>query len=109
MGAHVEGMSILTRLETMEQELIQHIRTSGLSQYRELSLIDEVMNIRLRAEISCLSDRMVCEEKQHQEALAGKEQEHMLKLSKLDERIRRVLAAKGGDILIHPYLSPSTV
>ena len=91
MGAHVEGMSILTRLETIEQELIQHIRTSGVSQNRELSLIDEVMNIRLR-------------EKQHQEALAGKEQEHMLKLSKLDERIRRVLATKGGDMLIHPYL-----
>ena len=96
MGAHVEGMSILTRLETIEQELIQHIRTSGVSQNRELSLIDEVMNIRLR-------------EKQHQEALAGKEQEHMLKLSKLDERIRRVLAAKGGDMLIHSYLSSSTV
>ena len=97
-------MSILTRLETMEQELIQHIRTSGVSQNRELSLIDEAMNIRLRAEIICLSDRMACEEKQYREALAGKEEEHMLKLSKLDERIRRVLAAKGGDMLIHPYL-----
>ena len=43
--AHVEGMSMLTTLETMEQELIQHIRTSGVSQSRELSLIDEVMNI----------------------------------------------------------------
>ena len=67
------------------------------------------MNIRLRTEIICLSDRMACEEKQHQEALTGKEQEHVLKLSKLDERIRRVLAAKGGDMLIHPYLSSSTV
>ncbi len=56
------------------------------------------MNIRLRIEIICLSDRMACEEKQHQEALTGKEQEHVLKLRKLDERISRVLAAKGGDM-----------
>ena len=52
---------------------------------------------------------MACEEKQHQEALTGKEEEHVMKLSKLDERIRRVLAAKGGDMLIHLYLSSSTV
>jgi len=31
----------------------------------------------------------------HREALNYKEKEHALKLSKLDERIRRVLAAKG--------------
>ena len=36
---------MLITLETMEQELIQNIRTSGVSQSRELSLIDEVMNI----------------------------------------------------------------
>ena len=47
------------------------------------------------AEINSLSDRIACEEEQHREALAGKEQEHVLKLSKLDERIRRVLATKG--------------
>ena len=71
----------------------------------ELSICGHLSTIEsLRAEIICLSDRIACEEKQYQEALAGKEQEHMLKLSKLDERIRRVLAAKGGDMLIHPYL-----
>jgi hypothetical protein len=60
----------------------------------------------LRAEIIC----MVCEERQHQEALTGKkEEEHVMKLSKLDERIRRVLTAKGGDMLIHLYLSPSMI
>ena len=48
--------------------------------------------------IISLGDRMVCEEKQHKEALTGKEEEHVLKMSKLDERIRRVLAAKGGDM-----------
>ena len=37
---------MLITLETIEQELMQHIRTSGVSQSRELSLIDEVMNIR---------------------------------------------------------------
>jgi hypothetical protein len=52
---------------------------------------------------------MVCEEKQHREALTGKEEEHVMKMSKLDERIRRVLAAKGGDMLIHSYLSPSMI
>ena len=71
----------------------------------ELSICGHLSTIEsLKAEISCLSDRMVCEEKQYREALAGKEEEHVLKLSKLDERIRRVLAAKGGDMLIHPYL-----
>ena len=56
------------------------------------------MNIRLRTEIICLIDRMACEEQQHQQALTGKEQDHVLKLSKLDERIRMVLTAKGGDM-----------
>ena len=76
----------------------------------ELSICGHLSTIEsLRAEIICLSDRMVCDEKQHREALTGKEEEHVLKLSKLDERIRRVLATKGGDMLIHLYLSSSTV
>ena len=76
----------------------------------ELSICGHLSTIEsLRAEMICLRDRMVCEEKQHQEALTGKEEEHVMKLSKLYERIRRVLAAKGGDMLIHPYLSSSTV
>ena len=65
----------------------------------ELSICGHLSTIEsLRTEIRCLSDRMACEEKQHQEALTGKEEEHVLKLSKLDERIRRVLATKGGDM-----------
>jgi len=68
----------------------------------ELSICGHLSTIdSLRAEIICLSDRMVCEEKQHQEALIGKEEEHVMKLSKLDERIRRVLAAKETkDVLL---------
>ena len=53
---------MLTRLETMEQELIQHIRTSGVSQSRELSLIDEVMNIRTeRRKLFSVMNKMVHE------------------------------------------------
>ena len=58
----MSGMSMLTRLETMEQELIQHIRTSGVSQSRELSLIDEVMNIRTeRRKLFSVMNKMVHE------------------------------------------------
>jgi len=59
----------------------------------------------LTAEISSLSDRVAREEEQHREALADKEQEHAMKLSKLDERIRRVLAAKGEVVQMQSYLS----
>jgi len=46
----------------MEQELIQHIRTSGMIQSRELSLIDEVMNIRTeRRKVFSAMNKMVCE------------------------------------------------
>jgi len=34
------------RIETLEQSLIQHIRTAGLRKPRECSLIDDVMNLR---------------------------------------------------------------
>ena len=63
--AHVEGISMLTRLETMEQELIQHIRTSGVSQSREFGLIDEVMNIRTeRRKVFSAMNKMVREMQQ---------------------------------------------
>jgi hypothetical protein len=76
----------------------------------ELSICGHLSTIEsLRAEIISVSDQMACEEKQYREALADKEQEHVLKLNKLDERIRRVLAAKGGDMLIHPKLSSSMI
>lgn len=62
---HVEGISMLTRLETMEQELIQHIRTSGVSQSREFGLIDEVMNIRTeRRKVFSAMNKMVREMQQ---------------------------------------------
>ena len=38
--------SSLTAIEDMEQQLIQHLRTSGLRKPRETSLIEEIMVIR---------------------------------------------------------------
>ena len=76
----------------------------------ELSICSHLSTIEsLTAEINSLSDRIACEEEQHREALAGKEQEHVLKLSKLDERIRRVLATKGEAMQMQPYLSSSMI
>lgn len=36
----------LSRIEVTEQDLIQHVRTSGIRKPRETFLIDEIMNIR---------------------------------------------------------------
>ncbi len=36
----------LDKIESLEQEIIQHIRTSGIRKPRETSLIDEVLEIR---------------------------------------------------------------
>jgi hypothetical protein len=37
---------VLTKIENLEQNIIQHIRTSGVRKPRETALIDEVMELR---------------------------------------------------------------
>lgn len=41
-----ESLENFDRIESMEQEIIQHIRTSGIRKPRETSLIDEILEIR---------------------------------------------------------------
>jgi hypothetical protein len=48
-GADASGYDygeVLTKIENLEQNIIQHIRTSGVRKPRETALIDEVMELR---------------------------------------------------------------
>jgi hypothetical protein len=48
-GADASGYDygeVLTKVENLEQNIIQHIRTSGVRKPRETALIDEVMELR---------------------------------------------------------------
>jgi hypothetical protein len=48
-GADASGYDygeVLTKIENLEQNIIQHIRTSGVHKPRETALIDEVMELR---------------------------------------------------------------
>jgi hypothetical protein len=48
-GAAASGYDygeVLTKIENLEQNIIQHIRTSGMRKPRETALIDEVMELR---------------------------------------------------------------
>jgi DNA anti-recombination protein RmuC len=45
-GAEYDYGDVLSKVENLEQSIIQHIRTSGVRKPRETALIDEVMDLR---------------------------------------------------------------
>jgi hypothetical protein len=44
--SEIDYSDLLNQLESQEQSIIQHIRTSGLKKNRECALIDEIMDLR---------------------------------------------------------------
>ena len=81
--------SSIATIEDMEQQLIQHLRTSGLRKPRETSLIDEIMLIRRERRKVCAS--LKGETLSFQEALANankeSEKNNLARVSELEMQL----------------------
>ncbi|CAE7364996.1 unnamed protein product [Symbiodinium microadriaticum] len=94
---------MLESLESMEQTIMQHIRTSGLKKNRECCIIEEILNLRRRRrqifagiikDISSLQESSVTVES----ALAHERESSTSRISKVESDLKAEVSAQSAEL-----------